>query len=301
MGNRAVITTPEKKFGLYLHWQGGRDSIEAFLEYAKLIGAESSGLEMLVDLHRIIANFQPGTTVQIYPYDKCDTNNYDNGVYIVDNLEIVGREFAPAREQMEYDRQEMMLAIDERQPKEWQIGVYIQGKPIAAKDIRPGMIVTWIDWAGNVEVQKVVGRISPNKANDYTRNGIDTRGLCYVNRWGSENPAENCNNYIRDSMQPRVLDEMPVDETADIEKMRAELETVKEAYNALLTATEQPKEKTPEIKHNDEFDSYEVYFEVRPPKAIRDALKALHMRWNPQKMCWYGYAELADIQKALEQ
>lgn len=60
MGNRAVITTPERTFGLYLHWQGGRDSIEAFLEYAKMIGAERSGFEMLVDLHRIIANFQPG-------------------------------------------------------------------------------------------------------------------------------------------------------------------------------------------------------------------------------------------------
>lgn len=28
MGNRAVITTPDKKMGVYLHWNGGRDSVE---------------------------------------------------------------------------------------------------------------------------------------------------------------------------------------------------------------------------------------------------------------------------------
>lgn len=28
MGNRAVITTSDKKMGIYLHWNGGRDSVE---------------------------------------------------------------------------------------------------------------------------------------------------------------------------------------------------------------------------------------------------------------------------------
>ena len=36
MGNRAVITTKEKKIGVYLHWNGGRDSVEAFLTYCKM-------------------------------------------------------------------------------------------------------------------------------------------------------------------------------------------------------------------------------------------------------------------------
>lgn len=30
MGNRAVITTPDKKMGVYLHWNGGRDSVEPY-------------------------------------------------------------------------------------------------------------------------------------------------------------------------------------------------------------------------------------------------------------------------------
>lgn len=38
MGNRAVITTPERKVGIYLHWNGGRDTIEPLLKYCELQG-----------------------------------------------------------------------------------------------------------------------------------------------------------------------------------------------------------------------------------------------------------------------
>lgn len=44
MGNKAVITTDRdsldvaksNEIGVYLHWNGGRDSVEAFLAYCKL-------------------------------------------------------------------------------------------------------------------------------------------------------------------------------------------------------------------------------------------------------------------------
>ena len=36
MGNRAVITTKERKIGLYLHWNGGRDTVEPLLKYCEL-------------------------------------------------------------------------------------------------------------------------------------------------------------------------------------------------------------------------------------------------------------------------
>lgn len=38
MGNRAVITTPERKVGVYLHWNGGRDTVEPLLKYCELQG-----------------------------------------------------------------------------------------------------------------------------------------------------------------------------------------------------------------------------------------------------------------------
>ena len=38
MGNRAVITTPDKELALYLHWNGGRDTVEPLLRYCELQG-----------------------------------------------------------------------------------------------------------------------------------------------------------------------------------------------------------------------------------------------------------------------
>lgn len=38
MGNRAVITTPDKNLALYLHWNGGCDTVEPLLKYCELQG-----------------------------------------------------------------------------------------------------------------------------------------------------------------------------------------------------------------------------------------------------------------------
>lgn len=38
MGNRAVITTPEHKIGLYPHCNGGRDTVESLLRYCERLG-----------------------------------------------------------------------------------------------------------------------------------------------------------------------------------------------------------------------------------------------------------------------
>ena len=42
MGNRAVICTKEafenNGVGVYLHWNGGRDSVEPFLKYCEMRG-----------------------------------------------------------------------------------------------------------------------------------------------------------------------------------------------------------------------------------------------------------------------
>ena len=53
------------------------------------------------------------------------------------------------------------------------------------------------------------------------------------------------------------------------------------------------------ITHNAKFDSYEVTFESKPATAVLDALKALKMRWNPKKACWYGFAKESEILSAI--
>lgn len=53
------------------------------------------------------------------------------------------------------------------------------------------------------------------------------------------------------------------------------------------------------ITHNAQYDSHEVTFESKPSTAVLDALKALKMRWNPKKACWYGFAKEHEIIDAI--
>ena len=54
-----------------------------------------------------------------------------------------------------------------------------------------------------------------------------------------------------------------------------------------------------EIRENKQYNSREVYFDGKPSRATLDALKALKMRWNHVKACWYGYAQECDLINAI--
>ena len=127
MGNRAVITTRDKKIGVYLHWNGGRDSVEGFLAYCKLKGYRCPEKDNYgwARLCQVLGNFFGGEcSVGIGLYDTLDRNNGDNGVYIIENWEIVGREFEPSEEQNCYDLTAFLIDINEKMPEEEQIDVY---------------------------------------------------------------------------------------------------------------------------------------------------------------------------------
>lgn len=129
MGNRAVITTKEgdknNKIGIYIHWNGGRDSVAGFLKYCKIRGFRTPESDNYgwARLAQVIANFMGGgLSVGIDIVDRLDCNNWDNGVYLIENWEIVGREYFSGIEQDEYPLLDMVIAIDKRQPKEEQLG-----------------------------------------------------------------------------------------------------------------------------------------------------------------------------------
>lgn len=108
MGNRAVIAyVPWKKDvpqtysdavnlpGVYLHNNGGRESIDAFLRVAKdyRISADDYGLARLV---QIIANYLGGVySIGVGPLSHLDTHNYDNGTWVVHNWAVVDHWFSP--------------------------------------------------------------------------------------------------------------------------------------------------------------------------------------------------------------
>lgn len=129
MGNRAVITT-RKNFknngiGVYLHWNGGRDSVEAFLKYCELKQYRNPSQDCygLARLCQVIGNFFGGSTsVGIDTLEHLDLNNGDNGVYIIENWNIIDRRFYSGQEQDDYPIEDMLVKIDECMPNNEQLG-----------------------------------------------------------------------------------------------------------------------------------------------------------------------------------
>lgn len=103
MGNRAVITTAPysgNNVGIYLHWNGGRASVEAFLQAAKDLGYRSPGYGSdsygIAGLAGLIWAYlaTDGLSAGIGLCKHLDTDNGDNGTYLIGkDWEIVGRKF----------------------------------------------------------------------------------------------------------------------------------------------------------------------------------------------------------------
>ena len=130
MGNRAVITTKENMdnngIGVYLHWNGGRDSVRAFLKYCELKGyrAPSDDNYGWARLCQVIGNFFGGSTsLGIDTVNNLDCNNWDNGVYLIEGWEIVGRMYFEGEEQDEYDLVGMLKTINDSMPESERITI----------------------------------------------------------------------------------------------------------------------------------------------------------------------------------
>lgn len=126
MGNRAVITDAEKKIGVYLHWNGGRDTIEPLLAYCNLKGYRDPINDPCYSLARftqVAANFLGGTTsIGIGLFSKLDTDNHDNGTYVIGkDWKIVDRLFHKGSEQNYYKFLPMLRAINNSQPVKEQL------------------------------------------------------------------------------------------------------------------------------------------------------------------------------------
>ena len=87
MGNRAVNTFDKKpsrnSVGIYLHWNGGPESVLAFLEAANVLKVREDdyGTARVV---QIVGNFFGGTTsIGVGRLSRLDCANGDNGVFAV--------------------------------------------------------------------------------------------------------------------------------------------------------------------------------------------------------------------------
>ena len=129
MSNRAVITSKENfennGIGIYLHWNGGYDSVSAFLKYCELKGYRSPTSDNYgwARLCQVIANYFGGSTsIGIDVVNNLDCDNWDNGVYIIEGWEIVDRKYNRYEEQMNYELEDMLMDIDNSMPEGERLG-----------------------------------------------------------------------------------------------------------------------------------------------------------------------------------
>lgn len=132
MGNIAVITILDREtnefntnnLGVYLHWNGGKDSVQAFLTYCWIKGYRQPENDCYgwARLCQVISNFFGGTTsIGIDTCNRLDCDNYDNGVYLIKGWRIVGRKYFEGTEQNDYDLLGMLQEINNRQPASEQV------------------------------------------------------------------------------------------------------------------------------------------------------------------------------------
>lgn len=206
MGNRAVITTEGRDLSLYLHWNGGRDSVEAFLRYCDLRGFRAPDADDYgwARLCQVIANFMgaDGLSVGISRYTTDEREDPgDNGIYVIRGWEIVGRVYPYDGfcEQDEYPLDEMLRDIDAAQPADQQLGALLDAEEVAVADVEVGDLVYMQHVNGRYEAYPVEG-IGDGRI----VNGLDTSGVPYVRMYNGDECADNCNNYLRDATVRRV-------------------------------------------------------------------------------------------------
>lgn len=100
MGNRAVIVSHDtnfenrgKRIGIYLHWCGGEDSVKEFLRLAKERGIRDVDsdytyfwarfCQVICDEFSKDGDDERSVGIGIVEYLDCE--NYDNGVYYINN------------------------------------------------------------------------------------------------------------------------------------------------------------------------------------------------------------------------
>ena len=196
MGNRAMITNEKREIAIYLQWNGGRDSVEGFLEYAKIkqIRGGSYGLARLC---QIIANFFGGTLsigLNLYDPTFCE----DNGIYVIDDdFNIVARENFTGFEQCEYNINEFLAYLDSEQPIPLGADFLNAQKITDFAKLKKGDKVAFLE-NGEVQTFEII-----DFGADIVVNGTFVGGFPRIKRFGT-NP-QNINNDITPERKARLI------------------------------------------------------------------------------------------------
>ena len=105
MGNRAVLEFNDNPVGIYLHWNGGRKTVEPLLAVAREYVIRGTNDYTVARLAQMMGNYFGGTlSIGVGLVDRMDCDNGDNGVYLIDNnLNIIERKYFSGQEQTKDD------------------------------------------------------------------------------------------------------------------------------------------------------------------------------------------------------
>ena len=209
MGNRAVIKGKGSNLGVYVHWNGGYDSVLAFTQYCKLKGYRSPETDDygVARLCQVIGNFFGGScSVGVWNMKDETTMTpeivkeywLDNGVYEIENWEIVAHwnsDLVTEEYHEGYDLTELLCKIDENMPVKEQLGKeFLLAEIVPTKDLKVGdKVYIQCGYDGKVEKHTVMGIAGE----DEWHNG-NVSGLPYVDLYDHDGDwSWNTNNYIK--------------------------------------------------------------------------------------------------------
>lgn len=208
MGNRAIIKSKDADFGVYLHWNGGIDSVTAFLKYCKFRGfrpfdGDGYGIARFC---QIVGNFFGGDlSIGVVPVDRSQLKKtaewLDNGVYIVKDWDIIDRIMDHEPQRKRYDVSKMIEAIDNAQPEIDRLGEdFFNSTMIPTAEIKVEDKVLIRELDGHY-----YRRIISCFGDDRIVNGQNVLGRPYYNKWTGG--KDNINNYIFDEYTRVIREE----------------------------------------------------------------------------------------------
>lgn len=205
MGNRAIIKPKNKDVGVYLHWNGGIDSVTAFLKYCELRRFRAfDDAYGMARFCQVVGNFFGGSLSMGIETNIGNTEEdamyLDNGIYIVEGWDIIDHvgDYEPPEG---YDLDDFLHYIDSQQPEKEQLGEFLDAVETPISEVHLGDIVFVEDIEGRYEKRRVIGF-----GEDKWVNGHYVLNVPYVDKWGSG--PDNINNYIFDKV--RVLNDVQV-------------------------------------------------------------------------------------------
>ena len=126
MGDRAVISNKNKNLGIYLHWYGYREFVESVLAYCDLKQYRNPDVDDeygWARLCQVLGNTLGGTiSLGIGKFERMDTDNWDNGTYIIEGWDIKERLYQQYEDaKMKDSMFENLKYINDKQPKDEQL------------------------------------------------------------------------------------------------------------------------------------------------------------------------------------